>query len=261
MAEGGEEGINTVSGITALCETISYYFNLRLTAKSRALEIPLPVAVGQIAELASSLKPPTTSDWAALAVGKLPPKTKIKQSSENGGDNKKSRGKWTEAGKEEMVKLVDDSEFRMQVLGERGTRLGHVNWSMLAERYNFSGVAPIYRQYKESTGRDPPGVKLKREKEEEKETGKAGGAAAEPESKRVKGKEVKQKAPETGQHDGWKKSECDELIKLVENESYRKNVTGKRHLKWSRIAEALKKEKKECKRKYTAVTGKEIPKD
>lgn len=255
MAEGGEEGINTVSGITSLCETISYYFNLRLSAKSRGLQIPLPAAVGQIAELASNLKPPTTSDWGALAVGKLPSKTKIAKQSltENGGENKKSRGKWTEAGKEEMVKLVDDPEFREQVLGERGTRLGHVNWSMLAERYNFSGVAPIYRQYKESTGRDPPGVKLKREKEE---------GFDQPESKKPKSKEQPKKAEkETKTQDGWTKSECDQLVKLVENEGYRKNVTGKRHLKWSRIAEALKKEKKECKHKYTAVTGKEIPKD
>lgn len=242
---------DTAGGVNTICETISYYLNLRLNAIALGMDVVLPPAVEQIVELATSLPAPATASWAALATGKLPAKTKPKPQIEN-GEGKRARGKWTEAGKEEMIKLVDDPVFRRMILGDRGTHQGHVNWSALADRYKFSGTGPIQRQYKEITGRDPPGAKPRKEKEAEEEEKVV---EPSPPPKKLKTEEPN---PEEASADGWTATQSRELVKLVEDEEYRKDVTGKQHLKWSRIAEALAKGKKECKKKYEEVTGKKV---
>ncbi len=59
--------------------------------------------------------------------------------------------------------------------------------------------------------------------------------------------------------DGWTKEAGDTLVRLVEDAAWRQTQTGKRKLKWSRVSENLGKDKKECRRKYTRLTGKEAP--
>lgn len=263
MASNGELNADTVAGVTAICENVSYYLNLRLSAKSQNVEVTVPAAVHQIVELASALPRPDVYGWAALAVGKMPKDVKTKTARPEGesGDAKpRTRGKWTEANKEELKRIVDDEAFRTETLGADGTHNGNVNWAALARRYGFSGPAPIHRQYKAMTGRDPPGVKPKPTKEGE-EGAAAAAAAGEPPAKKPKTEAPAAVAPRPpaapAASDGWSADACSTLIKLVDDESFRKAKTGKRHMKWSRVADCLGKNKKECKKKYTALTGKD----
>lgn len=63
-------------------------------------------------------------------------------------------------------------------------------------------------------------------------------------------------APPTGTGaDGWTSAQEEVLKKLVQDQDYRKMITGKSHIKWSRIAEHLDKGKKETKKKYCALAG------
>lgn len=261
MAEGVQPDLaenvdpTTVAGIANISERISYYLNLQLAAKAHGVEVRVPAALQQIVTLAANLPAPEGSSWAALAVGKLPVKAKSKKPAggENGDSGSKVRGKWDDDSKAELVRLVDDEDFREEVLGKEGTRQGHVNWAALARRYGFSGNQPIHRQYKLMTGKEPPGVAAKRE------AGEGEGPAAKKPKKDGDGAGPSGASAEgVVSADGWTKVESDKLVKLVEDEGYRKLETGKRHLKWSRVAEVLGKGKKECKKKYVALTGKEI---
>jgi hypothetical protein len=249
--------VSTPSGITAIAESVTYYLNLRLSAKEAHVNVAIPAAVEQIVELASGLPLPSTQNWASLAVGKMPKEAKSKAAKPEGeGGAARSRGKWSEANKEELVKMVEDASFRTEILGSDGTRNGFPNWSALARRYGFSGVAPIHRQYQAITNKDPPGIKAKPAKE--------GDEGGEPAAKRAK-KETNGAGTSKGAAaadvavDGWTKEACDILVKLVEDAAYRKAQTGKKKLKWSKIAENIGKHKKESKRKYTQITGKEAP--
>jgi len=261
MASTEGADASTPSGITAIAESLTYYLNLRLSAKEANIDVAIPAAVEQIVELANSLPLPSTQNWASLAVGKMPKEAKAKAAKPEGEAGAvRSRGKWSEASKEELVKMVEDESFRTEILGSDGTRNGFPNWSALARRYGFSGVAPIHRQYQAITNKDPPGVKAKPAKE-------GSGEGAEPAAKRAK-KETngagtsKDAAAATAADvavDGWTKEACDMLVKLVEDAAYRKAQTGKKKLKWSKIAENIGKHKKDSKKKYTQITGKEAP--
>ena len=66
-------------------------------------------------------------------------------------------------------------------------------------------------------------------------------------------------ATATATADGWTNEECEILVKLVEDATFRKAQTGKKKLKWSKIADNIGKHKKESKKKYTLLTGKEAP--
>jgi hypothetical protein len=248
--------VNTPSGITAIAESVTYYLNLRLSAKEHQADVAIPAAVEQIVELASGLPLPSTQNWATLAVGKLPKEAKAKASKPEGEGAGRSRGKWTDASKEELVKMVEDASFRTEILGNDGTHNGHPNWSALARRYGFSGVAPVHRQYQAITNKDPPGIKAKPARE-------GGEGEGEPAAKKAKketnGAGTSAAAAAVESADGWTKEHGDMLVKLVEDSAYRKAQTGKKKLKWSKIAENVGKHKKECKKKYTAITGKPAP--
>jgi hypothetical protein len=253
------EGVdaNTPAGIMAIAETVTYYLNLRLSAKERHVEVAVPAAVDQIVELASGLPLPSTQNWASLAVGKMPKEAKAKAVKPE-GEGSRSRGKWTDATKEELVKMVEDDDFRTEMLGADATHNGHPNWSALARRYGFSGVAPVHRQYQAITNKDPPGIKAK--------TAREAGEGGEPAAKKAK-KESNGAGPSksaaaataTATADGWTSEECEILVKLVEDATFRKAQTGKKKLKWSKIADNIGKHKKESKKKYTLLTGKEAP--
>lgn len=251
--------MNTPSGIVAIAESVTYYLNLRLSAKEAHVDVVIPAAVEQIVELASSLPLPSTQNWASLAVGKMPKEAKAKAAKPEGeGGAARSRGKWTDANKEELVKMVEDASFRTEILGSDGTHNGFPNWSALARRYGFSGVAPVYRQYQAITNKDPPGIKAK----PAKEGGEGGEPAAKKAKKETNGAGTSNIAAAVAVDvaaDGWTKEACDLLVKLVEDAAYRKAQTGKKKLKWSKIAENIGKHKKESKKKYTQITGKEAP--
>lgn len=112
------------TGVAAGCEAICYYLNLRLVAKKTGKDTKLPEAVGKIVELAETLTKPELSDWSAQAHGKLPgtkskPKAASAAAQENGdGEAKRSRGQWTAEKKDELVKLVENEDFRKEILGK-----------------------------------------------------------------------------------------------------------------------------------------------
>jgi hypothetical protein len=249
--------VNTASGILAIAESVTYYLNLRLSAKERHVDVAIPAAVEQIVELASGLPLPNTQNWASLAVGKMPKEAKAKAVKPEGeGGGSRSRGKWTDENKAELVKMVEDATFRTEILGSDGTHNGFPNWSALARRYGFSGVAPVHRQYQAITNKDPPGIKAK----PAREAGEGGEPAAKKAKKETNGAGTsKAAAAAAPSEDGWTKEACDILVKLVEDAAYRKVQTGKKKLKWSKIAENIGKHKKESKKKYTQLTGKEAP--
>lgn len=234
---------DTSEGVIDLCSKISYYMNLRIAAKSHDQpDFPTPAAINQIIQLAISLPEPEKAGWGALAANKLPSMGKAKKAAGEGTSQRAE--KLNDEQKQELVRLVEDEAYRSEVLGKEGTHQGHVNWTGLARRYGFATPAPIHRQYQNITGKDPPGV-TKREKKE----------GGEPSPKKQKVEDHPAPAART---DGWTKAMCDELVKLIEDEDYRKIKTGKKHLKWSRVADNLDKGKKECKSKYTEITGKTL---
>ena len=269
--------MDTVTGVTTLSETLAYYLNLRLSAKSQHMDVTIPEAVEQIIHLASGLPRPDTTKWAALAVGKMPKDVKAKAhkpDAEDGDSKPRNRGKWTEEHKAELVRLVEDEAFRTETLGADGTHNGNVNWSALARRYGFSGINPIHRQYQATTGKDPPGIKSKSvlKTSAPQTTTAAGGedAAEQPPAKKAKkevaasgkaataAKATTTTAATTTSADGWTTAQCDELIKLVEDEDFRKQRTGKRRLKWTRLVDHLGKDKHALKVKYAALTGRNV---
>ena len=255
MEPNGGLNADTPAGVAAISSTIGYYLNLRLLSKTQGVDVVMPAAMDQIVQLACTLPPAEGASWAYLAVGKVPTKGKAKAKKAapagDGEDGKqRSRGQWTEANKAEMVRLVEDVTFREDTLDKDATHQGHVNWAALARRYGFSGTGPIHRMYTAMTGKDPPGVVKRKE----------AGEGSEPAPKKAKSEAAPKAAaaPAMPSADGWTPVQCSELVKLVEDEAHRKRVTGKRHLKWSRVADALAKGKKESKKKYTAITGKEV---
>jgi hypothetical protein len=244
-------GQDAVAEATELCETISYYLQLRSAAQLHHSSIKIPAEVEQIAQQIQTLPKPENQQWAVLASGKLPKgKAKAAATDENGDAAPRTRGKWTEDHKKEMVLLIEDPAERAKTLGDED-RPGTINWAALARRYGFSGPEPIRRMYHQMTGKDAPGTKKKEAPE------------GEPPAKKTKTEAAATKASAhttsgaAATSDGWTKAQCDDLIKLVEDEKYRKQQTSKSKFKWSRVAKYLQKEhKKDCKRKYTELTGK-----
>uniref|UniRef100_A0A1D2A5Z9 Myb-like domain-containing protein n=1 Tax=Auxenochlorella protothecoides TaxID=3075 RepID=A0A1D2A5Z9_AUXPR len=66
-------------------------------------------------------------------------------------------------------------------------------------------------------------------------------------------------APPTTPGGAWTAAQDLELQRLVREEGYRKEVLGKKHLKWSRIAEHFGHSKKSSRKRFTALTGEPAP--
>eukprot|EP00887_Chlorella_sp_A99_P006081 scaffold22.g6081.t1 len=60
---------------------------------------------------------------------------------------------------------------------------------------------------------------------------------------------------------GWTAELSDKLVQLVDDKKYRKEATGHKKLKYKRIAKELGHDKKECKRQYKKVTGRDAPEE
>lgn len=106
------------ASVLASCEALCYYFNLRLISRKTGKDPKLPENIQKIIDLAEDLTKPDLTDWSHQANGKLPGKPKPKPATENGdGEPKKARGQWTEEKKQELVRLVEDEDFRKEKLG------------------------------------------------------------------------------------------------------------------------------------------------
>lgn len=233
-----ETQASSIEEIIDLSQRINYFLQLRLAASTHETSLSIPPETEQILELARNLPKPGTTDWSALALGKLPKKRSKPKRGGEGSSSSRQKWHWSEESKEEMVKLVDDASLREEVLGKDGTRNGIVNWALLANRYGYSTSDPLRKLYRQLTGKEAPGSRAKR----------GSTSLNQPASK---------KAKSSANSHGWTSEQSKELIRLVEDESYRKKKTGKSKLKWSKILLYLGKEsKRDCKRRYTQITGK-----
>lgn len=246
MAELDAEQLsfNNAQDLVVLSDTIVYYLNVKMAAMDKNANFRVPGAMEKIIELARTLPSPTPEEWGSLAVGRISTKRKFKGASSGDDNRSKTRAKWTEENKRELVELVDDEEKRKLILGDKANHAGHINWTALARRYGFAGAGPLYRQYQLMTGREPPGVKPKVEGRSSKL------------EEMIDDNGVPHVGPPMGTE--WTQEKCDYLVKLVHDEDFRKAETGKKTLKWSRISETVRMPRKECKKKYTDLTGQPI---
>lgn len=220
---------NNAADLVQLCDTISYFLHLKMATMDKNANFRVPAAVEKIIELGRQLPTPRPEEWGSLAVGRISTKRKFKASTGSGSDEiktSKRRATWSEEAKKELVELVENEDIRVAKLGDRANHAGHINWTALARRYGFAGAGPVYRQYEAMTGKQPPGIKPK-------DLQKA-------DSERM-----------------WTGEKCDQLIRFVEDVEYRKSIIGEESMRWKDVGDFLGFSKKECKEKYTDLTGKE----
>lgn len=231
--EEEQQNFNNARDLVQLCDTITYFLHLKMATLDKNTNFRVPGALEQIIKLAKQLPVPRPEEWGSLAVGRVSTKRRFKASGGNGAEDyrPKTRAKWSNEAKKELVDLVENEGLRIAKLGEKANHAGHINWTALARRYGFAGANPVYRQYKELTGKEPPGMRPK--------------DGSKPETSVSEPSDL-----------SWTTDKCDQLMRLVEDDEYRKSIFGKKSLKWSKIGELLGFSKKECKQKYTDLTGK-----
>lgn len=253
--EHHEQSFNNATDLVTLCDSIVYYVNLKMAAIDKKTNFRMPANVDKIIELARSLPPPTVEEWGSLAVGRISTKRKFKGAAGIEEQKTKVRAKWSEKNKRELVDLVDNEDRRKAVLGDKANHAGHINWTALARRYGFAGAGPLYRQYQLMTGREPPGVKQKIDLPKRNEFGE-GDDDDDNDDEDEGPVPVPLQMPSLAHM--WNQQNCELLVKLVDDIHFRKERTGKEKLKWSRISELLGLPKKECKAKYTELTGRSL---
>lgn len=241
--EPQQHSFNNASDLVALSDSLVYYLNLKMAAMDKKTNFRVPANVDKIIELARTLPLPTAEEWGSLAVGRISTKRKFKTGNQGEEARAKTRAKWSEEAKKELVELVDNEEKRKAELGDKANHAGHINWTALARRYGFAGAGPLYRQYQILTGRDPPGVKHRLDLQKRDDSPDDVGNML------IPGLQVPAE---------WTPEKCDELMRLVTDTDYREQVFGKAKLKFSRIADRLGVSKKQAKEKYADLTGRGI---
>ncbi|KAL4443409.1 hypothetical protein ABPG75_011146 [Micractinium tetrahymenae] len=257
-----------------ICGKICYH----LTAHIKAVADGVPGAgtsdVAKVYQLAAALPAPTEAQWAALA-GHAPARAAKPAAAAAGTPAALAEGaerapgkrlKWTQQLEAELVQLVEDEEFRKEKLGKDAQRGGALNWAGVARHFGYNNGAAVKNKYNELKGipRESGGKKKKAEgeaqdgekpeaKKPKKEEGKPAAAAAAAAPAPAAGA-----TPAAGD---WSKKQGQELVKLVEDEEERKKALGKRRLRWKSIAKHFDKHKKDCRKQYTKLTGKEAPED
>lgn len=228
------QSFNNAHDLVQLCDTVTYFMHLKMAAMDKNANFRVPAGVDKIIELAKQLPVPRPEEWGSLAVGRISTKRKYKASTAGEDFKSKTRAKWSDEAKKELVELVDNEEKRKEKLGDKANHAGHINWTALARRYGFAGAGPLYRQYELMTGKTPPGIRPKMEGQKP------------------------MLEPEDASSLAWTAEKCDHLMRLVENEQYRKDTFGKKSLKWHKIGDFLGFSKKDCKKKYSDLTGKTL---
>jgi transposase-like protein len=224
------QSFNNAADLVQLCDTITYFLHLKMATMDKNANFRVPPAVEKIIELGRQLPVPRPEEWGSLAVGRISTKRKFKASGGPGLEEIKSskrRATWSEEAKKELVELVENEDMRIAKLGDRANHAGHINWTALARRYGFAGAGPVYRQYEAMTGKQPPGIRPK---------------------DLQKGDSMEHM---------WTGDKCDQLIRYVEDADFRKAMTGTESMKWKDVGDYLGFSTKECKEKYSDLTGKD----
>ncbi|KFM29047.1 Ubiquitin-conjugating enzyme E2 1 [Auxenochlorella protothecoides] len=225
-----------------------YYLSMHLVASARGRNTIVPEAVSEIWSLMKTLPAPAPEAWHKVIKGTPGTKprmtAKAKTEAEASDLPRKIRRPkmvWTEEQSAELVKLIEDKEYRIEKLGEKYANHGlNPNYAAIARLFDASGPASGPRAKK---------AKVQADTAEAQTPGPAAPAdTPAPDS-----------APPTTPGGAWTAAQDLELQRLVREEGYRKEVLGKKHLKWSRIAEHFGHSKKSSRKRFTALTGEPAP--
>lgn len=233
--------------IATVLESLSYHLTLRAQALAKKESVELPPELDTIVELLAKLpSAPGVEAWAFLRAGRIPGQEKGKKKKESTG----SRNVWTDEMKEELVKLVEDKDYRSEKIGKEGSnKEGKVVWVNVARYFNFKTANPAKSHYYKAKGIELPSTALKVKRD-------SNGDGAPPAKKQ---KTEEGSSSEEDLTDDWTKQQSEDLVKLVQDSKFRKEKTGKKSIKWGRIGGYLSKSKQDCKKQYTTLTGEDAP--
>lgn len=174
-----------------------------------------------------------------------------------GGRGRGGVAAWAPERQAELLLLADDEAHRELTLGKEGTRGGKVNWAAVARHFGMPSAAAAIRDgfYRLKGEEPPPPRKRAPRASADGAVPAPAGAEEQPPAKRPKPEAAPAVVPAEG---GWTAEQGAELVRLVKDEAHRKQATGKRSLKWGRLAEHLGRGKKECKRQFTSLTGEAV---
>ena len=128
----GHPTLLEASALAQTCASLGYHLQARLLARAAGQPGKVPPAVEQIAALAAELPAHPLSAFGGLVKGKVPGKKGPKAEANGGGseDNgggggggtgvKRPRAIWSDERQGELVRLVDDDEYRKAQMGEGG---------------------------------------------------------------------------------------------------------------------------------------------
>lgn len=253
--------LDTAEEVANATASLAYYLLLRVAGKQHDQEVDLPEELDSIAELLTKLPPATELEpWAKLRSGKIAPEKKAKDKKKTSSVHKSTI--WTDVINNELIRLVEDEAYRQEKCHDDGTRLGQPNFAAIARfmAANFdtkSAGGSIKSHYYKMKGIDPPATQKKRSA-----TGNGEDASA---KKQKSSDDSESTESEPSSSTGTMTEEQkQQLVKIVESEKDRRQILGKSKLKWSRVVDFFDvkgMEKKELKKLYTEITGKQVPKD
>ncbi|KAL6768311.1 hypothetical protein ACKKBF_B38635 [Auxenochlorella protothecoides x Auxenochlorella symbiontica] len=253
-----------------------YYLSMHLVASARGRNTIVPEAVSEIWSLMKTLPAPAPEAWHKVIKGTPGTKprmtAKAKTEAEASDLPRKIRRPkmvWTEEQSAELVKLIEDKEYRIEKLGEKYANHGlNPNYAAIARLFDASGGSQVKAHYAALSGDKAPGASGP--------VSTTPGPASGPRAKKAKVQAdtaeaqtpgpaapadtpAPDSAPPTTPGGAWTAAQDLELQRLVREEGYRKEVLGKKHLKWSRIAEHFGHSKKSSRKRFTALTGEPAP--
>lgn len=155
MSENSENSIplqnEEILAVTRICNNLCYWLHLQLYSKATGVTVEIPAEIDKIVELSKHLPMPEPLQWAQLAKGRVPSKLQpskkqlkvkadisggdapvngnVDEQGREGTDKKRKRQTWTEANREELLRLVDDEAHRQETLGEMDHAEQHI-WNI-----------------------------------------------------------------------------------------------------------------------------------
>lgn len=242
------------------CTSLNYWLNIYQRQQETGEHLKAPPELPKIVELMHRLPAADMNTWRSLGKGKVPKKAQQKG---------EPRSKWDEDKAAELVRLVDDEAYRTAQIGKNATRSGKCNWAAVSRHFGFVAPSTVQKKYNALKGIvEAPKEKKKRAAAEEGEGVKPASPAKKQKPAEAKSPVKKEKAAAPAAPvvtpvvaSGWTAELSDKLVQLVDDKKYRKEATGHKKLKYKRIAKELGHDKKECKRQYKKVTGRDAPEE
>lgn len=140
------------------CSSICYHLTAHLAAVAAGVKPDSPPEVAQIYQLAAKLPPPNPAQWQLLAGNGPAPASPTAAAAAAAplplaeGVVPGKRLKWTPELEAELIRLVEDDEFRMEKLGKKGTHGNTANFASLGRHFGFSSGITVNKKYCELKG-------------------------------------------------------------------------------------------------------------